>query len=187
MRDRMRFLGAIGLALVLFPVALATHEVMHLVIYSALGVPSELLVTHWKLGSLGVPIFGLHAAPVGIAQAPFHILVANNGLGPSIAALLLFTLWLSIGPPAKLARAALLANVFALAYFAAVELTYPLLERFANVDADVLLLPELNYGVTLLIIVLVCAASTGRRRPRTRSTVRRRTRPAQPAEQLPAS
>jgi hypothetical protein len=163
----VRFAPAFGLSALLFPVGLATHEVMHLVFYSAFGVRAALLVTSWRLGSLGVPIFGLHAAPVGPGGVPLPVLVANNGLGPAVAALLLLSLLLSMERRSRVARAALLANVLVLAFFSCIELAYPLLEDVGHVNADVLLLPELNYGAVLLILLTTTFIATrppGRRR-----------------------
>jgi hypothetical protein len=157
----VRFARAFGLSLLLFPVGLATHEVMHLVVYSAFGVRAALLVTSWRLGSLGVPIFGLHSAPVGPGGVPLGVLVVNNGLGPSLAALLLLALLLSIERRSRVARAALLANVLALVFFSSIELAYPLLEDVGHVNADVLLLPELNYGAVLLILLATTFLATG--------------------------
>lgn len=154
------FVRAFLLAAVLFPVGLATHEMMHLAVFSALGIPASLLVTSWKLGLLGTPIFGLHAAPAPGAVVPLWALVLNNGLGPALAALLLLALLLSIDRRSRTARTALLANVLALAFFSAIEVAYPLLEDVAHVDADVLLLPELNYGTVLLILLATAAAAT---------------------------
>ncbi len=158
----VRWPGALVLSVLLFPVGLATHEVMHLAVYSALGVPAALLVTRWKLGLLGVWVFGLHAAPAGGAAVPLWVLVSNNGLGPLLAALLLLVLFWSVDGRSRSARAALLANVLVLVFFSAIELAYPLLEDVAHVNADVLLLPELNYGVALLILVVTTAAMTRR-------------------------
>jgi hypothetical protein len=158
----VRFARAFLLAVVLFPVGLATHEVMHLAVYSALGVPAVLVVTSWKLGALALPIWGLHAAPAGTgATVPFRTLLVNNALGPTLAALPLLALALSIDRRSQAARAALLANALALLFFATVELAYPLLEEVARVDADVLLLPELNYGAVLLILLATAAAARG--------------------------
>lgn len=158
-----RFARAFGLSVLLFPVGLATHEVMHLAVYSAFGVPAALLVTSWRLGSFGVPIFGLHAAPLGLGGVPPEVLVVNNGLGPLLAALLLLALLLSIGRRSRAARAALLANVLALAFFSCIEMAYPLLEEVAHLNADVLLLPELNYGTVLLILLATTFLATGPR------------------------
>jgi len=157
----VRFARAFGLSVLLFPVGLATHEVMHLAVYSAFGVPAALLVTSWRLGSLGVPIFGLHSAPVGVGGVPLDVLVINNGLGPLLAALLLLGLLVSIDRRSRTARAALLANVLALVFFSCIEVAYPLLEEVAHVDADVLLLPELNYGIVLVILLATAFAASG--------------------------
>ncbi|HSR26313.1 MAG TPA: hypothetical protein VLW53_22345 [Candidatus Eisenbacteria bacterium] len=169
----MRFVRALLLAVVLFPAGLATHEVMHLAVYSALGVPAVLVVTSWKLGAAAVPIWGLHAAPAGTgATVPLRTLLLNNALGPTLAALPLLALLASIHRRSRAARAALLANALALLFFAVVELAYPLLEEVAHVDADVLLLPELNYGAVLLILVATTALATsagGMRRRRERA------------------
>jgi hypothetical protein len=169
------WLRAFLLSAALFPVGLATHEVMHLAVYSALGVRAVLLVTSWKLGLVGVPIFGLHAAPA-TGDAALPVLVVNNGIGPLLAALLLAALLVAIDRRSRIARAALLANVLVLVFFSAIELAYPLLEDVAHVDADVLLLPELNYGIVLLILAVTTASGTwrgGGARP-----VRLRPRPA---------
>lgn len=167
----MKFLRAFGLSVLLFPVGLATHEVMHLAVFSAMGVPVSLLVTSWHLGTSGTPIFGLHAAPTG----PLSLsgLVTNNGLGPALAALLLFVLWLAVDRTrSRAASTALLANIFALVFFSLIEMAYPLLEGVAHVDADVLLLPELNYGLVLLIMAITALVATapggGRRSPAVR-------------------
>jgi hypothetical protein len=159
---RVSWLRAFVLSVVLFPVGLATHEVMHLAVYSALGVQAALLVTRWKLGMAGVWIFGLHAAPAAGAAMPLWKLVVNNGLGPALAALPLVVLLWSLDRRSRAARAALLANALVLVFFAAIELAYPLLEEVGHIDADVLLLPELNYGTALLILLVTTAAASRR-------------------------
>jgi len=163
MAPLVRFARAFGLALLLFPVGLATHEVMHLVVYSAVGVRAALLVTSWRLGSLGVPIFGLHSAPLSPDAVSLPVLVLNNGVGPLLAAALLLALLASIERRSRAARAALLANVLALVFFACIEMAYPLLEEVGHVNADVLLLPELNYGAVLLIMLVTTFLATWRR------------------------
>ncbi|HYW25148.1 MAG TPA: hypothetical protein VE953_13360 [Terriglobales bacterium] len=160
----MRFARAFGLAVLLFPVGLATHEMMHLVVYSAFGVRAALLVTNWRLGSLGVPIFGLHAAPLDPGGVPLNVLVVNNGLGPLLAAGLLLVLLLAIDRRSRVARAALLANVLALVFFSLNEMADPLLDSVAHVNADVLVLPEFNYGAVLLIFLVTTFVATRPRR-----------------------
>src|SRR5262249_43452051 len=154
----LSFLRAFAMAAVLFPVGLATHEVMHLAVYSALGVPAVLQVTHWHFGLPALStltVFGLHAAPTGSAQVSFRILVANNGLGPLLAALPLLVVWVAVDGRSWAVRGALLANVIVLVFFASIELAYPLVEHVGGIDADALLLPEVNYGTALLIVVVV--------------------------------
>lgn len=146
----LSFGRAFLLAAVVFPLGLATHEVMHVAIYSALGSGASLLVTPWRAPVLGVTIFGLHAAHQG--AVPFIERVANNILGPTAAALLLVILWTAVR--GRAARAALLANVLVLLFFALLEGTYPLAER-AGLNVDFLLLPELNYGGALAIVLVV--------------------------------
>ena len=176
---------AFALALVLFPVGFATHEVMHLAVYSALGVSAVLQVTHWHFGAPALSrltIFGVHAAPTGTAPVPFRILLANNGLGPLLGAVPLLVLWLTVDRRSCAVRAALLANVAVLLFFCVIELAYPLLEQ-NGIDGDVLLVPELNYGAALLILGLVTGVAAWRSAtPRMR--VMRGSWP--PASRLPA-
>jgi hypothetical protein len=162
----LRFARSVGLALVLFPVGFATHEAMHLLIYTVAGVRAALVVTRWRVGVGSLAIAGLHAAPLGPAglggpelAAPLWLLVANNGLGPLLAASFLLVLWVSVSRRSRVARTALLANVAVLLFFSLIEMAYPLLEHVARVDADVLLLPAVNYGGALLVLLGVAAAS----------------------------
>lgn len=168
----MSYLRAFLLAALLFPVATATHEVLHIVIWSMLGVRAALEVTHWTLQFVPVTILGLHAAPIGPgglgapdAVTPLADQVANNLLGPLAAAVIFMVLWASVGRRSQVARAALLANVAVLLFFALLELAFPLLYQRSYVAADILLIPELNYGGALLLMLVVIAASLGRRRP----------------------
>ena len=156
----LSFLRAFGLSLLLFPVGLATHEVMHLAVYSAQGISAALVVTQWQVGFVPAHIFGLHAAPAVGVTMPLRTLLVNNGLGPSLAAALLLALLLS--SRGRAVRTALLANVLVLLFFAAIEVAYPLIEDVLQVRADVLLLPELNYGAVLLILLTTTVTSTWR-------------------------
>jgi len=161
----LNFLRAILLSLALFPVGLATHEVMHLAVYSALGVSAVLQVTHWHFGLPAVSsltIFGLHAAPTSTTPVPFRTLLVNNGLVPLLAAVPLSLVWLTVDRRSWAVRAALVANVLVLLFFCAIELAYPLTEQVGRIDADVLLLPEVNYGAALLIIALVSGVAAWR-------------------------
>jgi hypothetical protein len=165
------FLRALLLAALLAPAATATHEVMHVALWSMLGVPSALVVTHWRLGLAPVTVFGLHAAPLGPggpgapdAVRPLWQVVVNNGLGPAVAALIFGILWLSVNRRSRVARAALLANVAMLLFFSVIEVAYPLIEALGHAEADYLLVPELNYGGALAVMLATLAVSL-RRRP----------------------
>jgi hypothetical protein len=172
----LRFARPALLGLALFPVGFATHETMHLLIYTVSGVRAALVVTRWSVGVGSLTIAGLHAAPLGPAgvggpdrAVPLWLLVLNNGLGPLLAAAFLLLLWASVSRRSRAARAALLANAAVLAFFSLLEVAYPLLEDVAGVDADVLLLPAVNYGGALLVLLGVTAAAFqagGGRRPR---------------------
>ena len=147
------------LALVIAPLAMATHEAMHLVAYHAFGYQAVMLVTPWKLGAAGLQVFGFHVAPAGKPPALIHI--ADNFLGPAISALLLVPLWRAARPSAL--GEALLANILILCFFSTIETAYAILERAEHVDADVLLLPELNYGVCVVIVLAIAALAPVRR------------------------
>ena len=155
----MSSLCAFLLAVVIFPVAEATHEVGHLAAYSFFGYPAALQVTPWQSVLFGIRVFGVHAASAVPPSVPVH--VAVNFLGPAAAAALLSVLWLSV--PRGAVRTALLANVLVLVYFAVVETVFAVGENVARVEMDALTVPELNYGVCLAIVVGTVIA--GGRRP----------------------
>ncbi len=185
----MSYLRAVLLALVVFPIAFATHEVMHLAAYTAFGTRAVLQVTQWHLSTVNVTIPGLHAAPADpSATVPFRDLLVNNFIGPELAAVLLAILWASVRGRTA-ARAALLANILILLFFSAIEVAYPLLNRFVGAgSADVLLMPELNYGAALFILLVVCTtAIRGGARPKEAPTSRPTGRPYPPRGRLPVS
>ena len=166
----VRYATALLLALLLVPAAFATHEAMHLLIYTIAGVPAALVVTHWPVGVGSLAIAGLHAAPLGPAgslgpdaQVPLRLLLVNNGLAPLLATVPLLALRLGVDRRSAVVRTALLANVAVLVFFSAIEVTYPVLEHVARVNADVLLLPEVNYGGALLVLLWVLTVSSWRR------------------------
>ncbi len=141
------------LALVLFPVALAAQEVSHLAVYAFFGIPSALLVTPWRFHFVDLWVFGLHAAASVAPPVPVH--VAADVLGPVLPTIPLLLLWAAVRRGAPAAGRALLANVLALAYFAAIELAFALGAFVFGHVIDVLLWPELNYGPVLAIVALV--------------------------------
>ena len=157
----MRFVLAFLLAVVIFPVAEATHEVGHLAAYSFFGYQASLQVTPWQSVLFGFKVFGVHAAPAVPPTVPVH--VAVDFLGPAASAFLLSVVWLAV--PRGAVRTALLANVLVLVYFAIIETVFAVGENVAHLEMDALTVPELNYGICLLIVVGTVAAGT---RPSTR-------------------
>ena len=97
----MSLLRPFLLAVVIFPVAEAAHEVGHLAAYSFFGYQASLLVTPWRSVLFGFQVFGVHAAPAVTPTVPVH--VAVDLLGPTAAAFLLSLLWLAV-PRARSAQ-----------------------------------------------------------------------------------
>ena len=154
----MSLLRPFLLAVVIFPVAEAAHEVGHLAAYSFFGYQASLLVTPWRSVLFGFQVFGVHAAPAVTPTVPVH--VAVDFLGPTAAAFLLSLLWLAV--PRGTARTALLANILVLVYFAVVETVFAVGENVAHVDVDLLTVPELNYAACLAIVVATVVVGTRR-------------------------
>src|SRR5437588_469217 len=120
--------------------AVAETTVAVLLIIGLATRPAALLATPLgPAGSLGPD-----------AQVPLRLLLVNNGLAPLLATVPLLALRLGVDRRSAVVRTALLANVAVLVFFSAIEVTYPVLEHVARVNADVLLLPEVNYGGALL-------------------------------------
>ena len=140
-------------------VALATHEVMHLVALYALGETGSLVVHAWQFTFLPVTVDAFHAQPDQQLGLAAHLLF--DFAGPAIAALLLAPLAATVRGATP--RAALLANLAILAFYAAIEPLDVLLEA-AGVPAPFLLWAEFNYGVPLLIL-LATAWLVARRAP----------------------
>jgi hypothetical protein len=128
--------------------SMATHEMIHLAVFAALGHSAILVTTSWRLRLVDLRLFTVHAAALGPVSLAEQAL--DNALGPLVAgAVLLLVRWLLRDP---VARGAVLANVLVQFFFAAIETGYPLLEKGAHVDADFLLVPELSYGAALAIV-----------------------------------
>jgi hypothetical protein len=144
---------------VVYLLALATHEVMHLVTLYAIGSSGTLIVHGWRFTFLPVTVYSFHAQPaVPLALWP-HVLF--DFAGPALAALLLGALAISVREPP--ARVALVANLAILAFYALIEPADVLLDA-AQVPAPFLLWAEFNYGVPLLIL-LAAAYLASRRAP----------------------
>jgi hypothetical protein len=138
------------LSLLLFVVAFATHEVMHLLVLYAVGGTGALIVRPWHLGLFDATTYALHVQPdqpIGLAR---QLLV--NFLGPALAALPLAALLLYVRERAV--RIALAANVCILVFYAVIEAGDLWLESKFEIDAPILTAPEFNYGVPALIILV---------------------------------
>ncbi len=132
---------------------------MHLVALYALGGSGALIVHAWRFAFLPITVESFHAqsaAPLGFTA---HLLF--DFAGPALAALLLAPLAAAVREPA--ARAALLANLAILAFYAAIEPLDVLLDA-AGVGAPFLLWAEFNYGVPLLVL-LATSLTVSRRAP----------------------
>ena len=140
------------LSLLLFIVAFATHEVMHLLVLYAVGGTGSLIVRPWHLGLFDATTYALHVQPdqpIGLAR---QLLV--NFLGPALAAVPLAVLLLYVrGERERAVRIALAANVAILVFYALIEAGDLWLESAFGIDAAILTAPEFNYGVPALIIL----------------------------------
>ena len=138
------------LSLLLFLVAFATHEVMHLLVLYAVGGTGALIVRPWHLGLFDATTYALHVQPdqpIGLAR---QLLV--NFLGPALAAVPLAALLLYVRERAV--RIALAANVAILVFYAVIEAGDLWLESKFEIDAPILTAPEFNYGIPALIILV---------------------------------
>ncbi len=155
---------ALVLALLLLPVSLGAEESALLALYAFFGVPAQLEVTPWRLQLADLHVFGFHAA--ALSTPPVAVHVAVDLLGPALVFVPLLALGLAAGRGP--AGAALLGNAAVMAFFALLQGAFAVGEFVLHRDMDALLAPELNYGVSLLIVVLVCLGTVRgapRRRP----------------------
>jgi hypothetical protein len=159
---RVRAARVIVLSLLLFAGAFGTHEVMHLVVIYAVGGHGSVVVRPWRLGLFDYSIYALHAQPAESLGLMKQALV--NLLGPTLAAIPLVALLLAVRETN--ARAALLANIAILGFYALIETGDYLLESGLEIDVPLLTTPEFNYGVPAVIILL--AAALALRRPTAR-------------------
>ncbi|HEX7265674.1 MAG TPA: hypothetical protein VF383_15970 [Candidatus Dormibacteraeota bacterium] len=143
------------LTLLLFVAAFGTHEVMHLLVLYAVGGHGSLIVRPWRMGLVDADIYALHVQPdqpIGLVRQ-----MLMNFLGPALAALPLGALLLYVREP--VVRVALWANVAILAFYAIIEAGDLLLESAYELDLSILAIPEFNYGVpTLIVLVAVLVA-----------------------------
>lgn len=129
--------------------ALATHEVMHLVALYALGSSGTLVVHPWRFTFLPLTVDAFHAQPAAPLDLTRHLLF--DFAGPALAALLLATLLLVVR--SRTATAVLAANLAILGFYALIEPLDVILDA-AGVPAPFLLWAEFNYGVPLAVLLL---------------------------------
>lgn len=141
---------AFVLSYIMALVALAVHEVAHLVILFVMGKTGVLLVAPWRLGLSNYYIYGLHAQPTMELTFAEHAFL--NLLGPVIA-MIPFTLLYYYSRDLLVPRTALIANLFILVFFALLEFSYVLLEEFSKGDVGILGSPEFNIGIPIIIIL----------------------------------
>lgn len=142
------------LSLVIFVLAFATHEVMHLLVLYAVGGTGSIVLRPWRLAFFDASIFALHVQPdqpVGTARQAIV-----NFLGPTLAAIPLVIVLAYVRE--RVVRIALLANLVILVFFALIETVDYLAESVFDVDYPVLTTPEFNYGVPLLIFIVAAYA-----------------------------
>jgi hypothetical protein len=149
----------LGLSLVVYPIALALHEVLHLVALHALGGQGALIVHGWRFTFLPITVNAFHAQPAQPLAFLPHLVF--DFAGPALAALLLGVLTAAVHD--RVARTALLANLAILGFYTLIEPLDVLLDA-AGADLRFLLWAEFNYGVPLLIVLL--AAGLAARPPR---------------------
>jgi hypothetical protein len=138
-------------------IALATHEVMHLVALYAIGSSGSLIVHGWRFTFLPITVYSFHAQPAAQLALGPHLVF--DFAGPALAAALLGVLTLAVR--GRVARAALLANLLVLAFYAVIEPVDVLLDATIG-GAPFLLWAEFNYGVPLLVFLLTAYLASRR-------------------------
>src|SRR6266853_4828206 len=144
------FLFASGL----FFVGLAVHESAHLAVLRIIGGQGSIIVRPWRFATVDISLPSLHVQP----SPPLDLLhqAVMNFSGPALAAILfaLSLLWIRNAD----LRLAIEANVAILVFYALIETAYLVLWSAFRIDGDLLVTPEFNYGVPLMIIFIAAAA-----------------------------
>jgi hypothetical protein len=144
--------GALALVvgLLLLPVGLILHELLHLAALYPLGDSGRLILRDWAFTFLPLTLPALHAQiDHPLATVP-HLVF--DLAGPGLAAMTFAVLAAASGNRAL--RSALVANAAALAFFAVIEPADLLADLVSGRSPSFLLWAEFNYGVPLLIILL---------------------------------
>lgn len=145
------------LGVAVYLIALATHEVMHLVTLYAVGSSGSLIVHGWPFTFLPITVYSFHAQPAAPLAFVPHILF--DFAGPALAALLLGLVTLAVHE--RVARAALVANLVVLGFYAVIEPVDVVLDATTG-GAPFLLWAEFNYGVPLLVLLLAAFLASRR-------------------------
>ena len=159
---RSRFAQAatvVGLWVPVFLIGMVVHESLHAVAVLALGSHPDLVMRPWPLALAPLSITGIHVAPVPSLDATGQFL--DNLMGPGIAATLFAVMaWrLAVGS----LRLAVIATALGLAFYAVIEPLDVVLD--GRLELSFLTTPEFNYGVPLLLALIVAGASAGTKRP----------------------
>jgi hypothetical protein len=143
----------------LFFVGFLVHESAHLLVLHLIGGQGALIIRPWRFSTVDLTLPSLHVQPNPPLDTVRQAIM--NFSGPAIAAALLaLWLWPIRNPDLRLAIA---ANVAILGFYALIETGYLLLSSAFRIDADLLVTPEFNYGVPLLIILIAAAVQLGPR------------------------
>ena len=139
------------LSYVLLLAGLAVHEVGHLVVLHLMGGTGALLIVPWRLGSMNYYIYGLHVEPTPPLSLPNQVIL--NFFGP-VLAIIPFGFLLHYVKD-RVPRAALIANILILMFFAVLESGFEWLESVLNRQPGILGSPEFNIGISIIIIIIV--------------------------------
>ena len=169
-RPRRDAFAILGLWLILFPVGMALHESLHALAVLALGSHPVLVLRPWPLSLLPLTIPGIHIQPVPDLDPTGQFV--DNLLGPGLAAAIFAITALRVRH--GVLRAALAANVLGLLFFALIESADVALD--GRIEAAFLTSPEFNYGVPLLLALVVAATYQGLDRARGQDPSERRIR-----------
>ncbi len=137
-----------------FLAGMAVHESLHAIAVMVLGAHPVLVLRPWPLALAPISIPGIHVQAVP-ALAPARQAI-DNVMGPGIAAVIFVVAAVKL--PAGALRLAVLATASSLAFYALIEPADVLLD--GRLELGFLTTPEFNYGVPLLLALLVAFAGT---------------------------
>jgi hypothetical protein len=138
----------------LFFVGLLVHESAHLAVLHLIGSQGSLIVRPWQFATFDLTLPSLHVQPNPPLDTTRQAIM--NFSGPAVAAALFALALRWIRDPDL--QPAVAANVSILVFFALIETAYVLLWAAFRIDAEILVTPEFNYGVPLLIILIAAGS-----------------------------